>query len=108
VTCSIAESRDSLDARGDEHVALSRANGVRGHANGLQGRRAVAIHGDSGHVVEPGENGGYAGDIETGLTGWLTAPDNEIFDAMGVKRGHLVQSGAHDEGREVVRAKIHQ
>src|SRR5262249_2328589 len=52
---ALLEPAHALDAGGDEHVALVAADRVRGHADGLQARRAVAVHGRSRDVAEAGE-----------------------------------------------------
>ena len=100
------EARDRLDAGGDEDVALAGTNRVRGHANGLQRRRAVAIDGDAGDVGQTGEQRRDARDVETRLAGRLTAADDEVFDALGVEFGQLGEDGANDERGEVVGAHV--
>ena len=51
VGAALVEAAHALDARGDEHVALAALDRVRGHADGLQRRRAVAVDGRAGDVV---------------------------------------------------------
>ena len=48
----VREPAHGLDAAGDEHVALAGLDRVRGHADGLQRRRAVAVDGDARRAVE--------------------------------------------------------
>ena len=98
----LREARHRLDAGGDEDVALAGADGVRGHADGLERRGAVAIDGHAGHVGEPGEQRGDARDVEARLAGRLAAADHEVLDALGVEFGQLGQHRAHDERGEVV------
>jgi hypothetical protein len=59
-----AVAADGLDAGGDEAVALAGLDGVGRHADRLQAGRAVAVDGDAGHVVEAGEDGDDAADVE--------------------------------------------
>ena len=54
---AVAEAADRLDPGGHEHVALAGLDGVGRHADGLERRGAVAVDGDAGHVVEPGQEG---------------------------------------------------
>ena len=58
-----AELADGLDAGGDEDVALAGLDGVGGHADRLQRRRAVAVHGDAGDVAHAGQVADDAGDV---------------------------------------------
>ena len=79
-----AEPAHRLDAAGDEHVALAGLDRVRGHADGLQRRRAVAVHGDAGRALEPGEERGHAGDVVPRLTGRLRAAPDDVLDLARV------------------------
>src|ERR1039458_10378108 len=74
------ETARRLDAGGDEAVALAGADGVGGHPDGLQRRRAVAVDGDAGHVLEAGEDGHDASDVEPRLAGRLSATEDEVLD----------------------------
>ncbi len=94
---AVAEPADRLDAAGDEDVALAAADRVRGHADRLQRRRAVAIDGGAGHV-EPGENAGRPADVGARLTGRLGAAPDDVFDELAVEPD-LAQHVADDEAR---------
>ena len=91
-----------LDAGGDEHVALAGLDGVGGHADRLQRRRAVAVDGDAGDVGQAGEERRHAGDVVAGLAAGLAAAQDDVLDRLRVERGHLVEHGLDDEGRQVV------
>ena len=96
-----AEPADRLDAAGDEHVALAGLDRVRGHANGLQRRRAVAVDGHARHV-DTGDDRGDAGDVEARFAGGLTAAPDDVLDLRGVERRHLVEHRSDDQRRQVV------
>ena len=71
----------------DEHVALARLDRVRGHADRLQRRRAVAVDGHA-RRVDAGEDAGDAADVGAGLAGGLpAAPDHVLDEAAGRGRG---------------------
>ena len=53
---AVLEAAHGLDAAGDEHVALAGLDRVRGHADRLQRRRAVAVDGDARARRHAGED----------------------------------------------------
>ena len=92
---------DGLDAGCDEHVTLACLDGVGGHADRLERRRAVTVHRDTGHV-DTGEDRGDAADVETRLSRGLPATPDDVFDLRGIELRHLVDDRADDERREIV------
>ena len=96
------EARDAFDAGGDEHVSFSGADGVQCHAGGLQRRRAVAVHGDAGNLVQSGEDGDDSGHVEAGLAAGLSAAQVQVVDVVAVEFGDLVQDGLDHLAGELV------
>ena len=84
---AVAVARDGFDARGDEHVALARADRVGGHADRLQRARAVPVDRDPGHVGEAREEGRDARDVEARLAARLPAAHDDVLDVVGVELG---------------------
>ena len=97
-----------LDAGGDEDVALAGLDGVGGHADRLQRRRAVAVDGDAGDVGQPGQEGGHAGDVVAGLAAGLTAAEDDVLDLLRVELRGLLEEGLDDEPGQVVGAALGQ
>src|SRR5690606_40019313 len=54
----------ALHPGGDEHVALTRLDGVEGHPGGLQRRRAVPGHGRTRDVVQSQHDRDHPGHVE--------------------------------------------
>src|SRR5581483_6424713 len=99
---AVDEPAHGLDTTGDEHVALTGLDGVRGHADRLQRRRAVAVDGRAGHLVQTGEQRRDAGDVRACLAGRLSAPPQDVLDEAAVELGDLVEQRRDDERRHVV------
>ena len=108
VAGSRAVAAHRLDAGGDEHVTLARLDGVGSHADRLQARRAVAVDGHAGHVVEAAEHGDDAGDVEARLPRRLAAPHDEVLDLVARQLRHLIEQRADDLRRQVIGADRHQ
>ena len=85
VGAPVHEPAHGLDPAGDEDVALTGADRVRGHADGLERRRAVAVDGDA-RRIEPGEQRGDAGEVEARLAGGLGAAPDDVLDLGGIER----------------------
>ncbi len=77
-----------------------------GHANRLQARRAIPVDRDAGNVVEPGQPGDDATDVEARLTSGLTTTHDEVLDVGGRHRRHLGHQRGHDLGRHVVGPEV--
>ena len=95
---------DGLDAGGDEAVALARLDRVERHADGLQARRAVAVDGDAGDVVEPGEHSDDTGDVEATFAGRLADAHHQVVDIGALHLRHLLHQRLDDLRRHVVGA----
>ena len=100
------EARHALDATRDEHVTLAGLDGVQGHAGGLQRRRAVAVHGDTGDVVEAEFDAEHAGDVVAALAAGLADSPVDVFDFLGVELGDLGEKCGDDLAREFVGANV--
>src|SRR5664280_2197270 len=105
---SEAVAADCLDPGGDEDVALAGPDGVRGHANGLEGRRAVPVDGHAGHVGEAGQQRDHAAQVVAGLAAGLAVAEDEVLDRVGIELGHLGQHLAHDQCGQVVGPAVDQ
>src|ERR1019366_2870801 len=105
---SEAVAADRLDPGGDEDVALAGPDGVRGHANGLEGRRAVPVDGHAGHVGEAGQQRAHATQVVAGLATGLAVAEDEVLDRVGIELGHLGQYLAHDQCGQVVGPAVDQ
>src|SRR5205823_10384522 len=73
VGVALAEAADALDAGGDEGVALTGLDRVRGHANGLQRRRAIPSDRGAGDVGKAGEHADDPAHVEALLATRETA-----------------------------------
>jgi hypothetical protein len=94
-----------LDPRRDERVALAGADRVRGHADRLEARRAVAVHGRGGRRVgKAREQADHAGDVVRLLALGEPAAADQVLDVLGVERGVAVEQGVDDERAQVVGA----
>ena len=65
-----------LDAAGDEHVALTGADRVGRHADRLERRRAVAVHGDATGLGDAGEQGSLGSLLEGNGFSCARPPEN--------------------------------
>ena len=99
---------DGLDAGGDEHVAFAGLDGVGGHADRLQARRAVAVDRHARDLRQSRQHGHDPGDVESRLTGRLAAAHDQVLDLVAGQLGHLVEERRHDLRRQVVRTDRHQ
>jgi hypothetical protein len=104
---AVLEPADRLDARAQEHVALTGLDGVAGHADALERRRAVPVHGDTGHV-DPGEHRGHAGHVVARLAARLPAADDDVFDLCRVERGDPLEDRLDDRCGQVVGPAVDQ
>ena len=100
--CPLPNRLTRLDAGGDERVALAGLDRVRGHADGLQRRRAVPVDRDAGDVLEAGEHAHDPAHVEALLAAREAAPEDEVLDLAPVELRHLVEHGLHDGAGEVV------
>ena len=92
-----------LDAGGHEDVALAGPDGVGGHPDRLEGRRAVAVHRHAGHVGQAGQEGGDPGEVVARLTGRLAGAHDDVLDRAAGRAGRdLGQDLADHQGGEVV------
>ena len=106
VACATGVAADGFDTGSDEAITLACLDGMRRHANGLQARRAVAIDGDAGDIVQSSEHGNHACDVETTLTCRLTATHDEILDIAGLYLWHFGHEGPNDLRAHVVGAQV--
>ena len=104
----VPEPADGLDAARDEHVALAGLDRVRGHADRLQRRRAVAVHGGAGRLVEAREEGDDPRHVVSGLAGRLRGAPDHVLHLGGIEPGNLGQERLDDVGAEVVGATLDQ
>ena len=105
---TVDEAADRLDAGSEEDVALAGLDGVAGHADRLERRRAVAVDGDAGDVRHVGQHRDDAGEVHAGLTGGLAAAQDEVLDEVAVERRHLLEDGVDDLRGEVVGTHVDQ
>ena len=105
---AVAVARDGLDARGDEDVALARADRVGGHADRLQRARAVPVDRHAGDVVEAGEHRRDPRDVEAGLAGRLAVAHEDVLDVARVELGDLGEHVSDGERGEVVGTAVHE
>ncbi len=104
---AVLEAAHGLDTTGDEDVALPRLDRVRGHADGLQRRRAVAVDGDA-RRVDAGEDAGDTPDVGAGFARGLPATPDHVFDERAIELGNLREHRVDDEPREVVGPAVDQ
>ena len=98
---AVAVAADALHTGGDEGVALAGLDGVGGHADGLQARRAVAVDGDAG-CLQPGQEARDPGDVEALLARGRAAAHHQVVDLVLGQLRHLVQQrGDHLRGEVV-------
>ena len=98
----LGEPAHRLDACGHEYVALAGLDGVGSHADGLEGRGAVAVEGDAGDFVEAGQDRHHPSEVETGLARGLGTTEEQVLDGVGVELGQLGEHRAHGVGGKVV------
>ena len=98
VGCAVHEPAHGLNTSGDEDVTLAGLDGVGGHADRLQGARAVAVDGHAGDIVHAGEHGCDTAEVVASLTCGLTAAEDDVFDQVGVKVRDLGERGLDDQG----------
>ena len=100
------EPRHGLDARAHERIAFAGLHRVRRHADALQRRRAVPVHGHARNVGHSGEDRGDPGDVVARLTAGLAAPGDEVVDRLRIELRHLLERRLHDRGGQIVGTAI--
>ena len=97
-----------LDPGRHEDVTLAGLDGVGGHADALEGGRAVAVHRHAGRVLESRQNGGDARHVVARLTRRLGTAEDDVLHVGGVELGHLGEHRLDDEGAQIVGAALDQ
>ena len=102
------ETARRLDTSRDEHVSLACFDRMSCHADRLERGRAVAVDGDTRHVVEAGQHSYDAADVVPGLAGGLTVAHHEIFDLTWIELGDLREKRFHDLCSQIIGSHVLQ
>ena len=99
-------ARHGFDAAGDEKLAVSRADRMRGPDDCRQTGRAETVHGDTGDALgQPREQGTHAGDVAVVLPSLVGGAEVDVLDRC--RRYACPLHGLlDDEGGEVVRPHV--
>ena len=100
-----AHAAHVLHAGGDVGVALARHHGMGGDPDGLQRRRAVAVHRRAGHAVgQPRQEHEDPTDVERLLALRNAAAADQVLDRVGRDLGIALEQLVDHIGAEVVGA----
>ena len=102
---AVGIARHALDADRKKGLAFARPDGMKRHPAGLQGRRAVPVHGCP-RDIEPGQDADDAADVEALLARGQAAAAHQIVDRRSFELRHLLQHLVGDVGGKVIGSDV--